>query len=108
MQGGMNAKQLCGTFLPFVMLVESIGEKYQIRVLYSSETTDPKYIGSKVWCIQKLNVTRENENWVLENLIVELSKNGKIKRLVGSIMYILQVTTSKWNKQTSANLFARI
>lgn len=85
-QGGMTADQLSKIFIPFIMSVEPIGEKYQIRILFSSPTTDPKYAGSKVWCIQKLNVIKENQNWVLENLIVELSKKWKAKT-IGPIEY---------------------
>lgn len=86
-QGGMNAKQLFQYYSPFVLSVEPIGKKYQIRVLFSSATTDPKYAGSKVWCIQKLNAVKENGKWVLENLIVELSKKWLSKKK-GIIHYI--------------------
>jgi len=86
-QGGMNASTLFQYFSPFVMSVERIGEKYQIRVLFSSATTDPKYAGSKVWCIQKLNAVREEGQWVLENLIIDLSKNWSTKKH-GYIEYI--------------------
>ncbi len=86
-QGGMNANTLFQYFSPFVLSVEPIGEKYQIRVLFSSSTTDPKYAGSKVWCIQKLNAIKENGKWVLENLLVELSKNWHIKKQ-GCITYV--------------------
>ncbi len=86
-QGGMNAKQLFQYYSPFVLSVEPIGEKYQIRVLFSSSATDPKYAGSKVWCIQKLNAVKENGKWVLENLIVELSKKWLSKKK-GIIHYI--------------------
>jgi hypothetical protein len=83
----MNSEKLFQIFSPFVMSVEPIGEKYQIRVLFASPTTDPMYSGSKVWCIQKLNATREGESWVLENLIVELSKNW-VSQEIGVITYI--------------------
>ncbi|MCH2198193.1 MAG: hypothetical protein MK081_05380 [Flavobacteriales bacterium] len=73
-QGDMNAELLFRHFSPFVLSVEPLGEKYQIRVLYSSNTSDPEYIGSKVWCIHKLNAVKENNRWVFENLIVELTK----------------------------------
>ncbi|MFZ6052566.1 hypothetical protein [Halocola ammonii] len=86
-QGDMNAEKLFRYFSPFVMSVEPIGEKYQIRVLFSSPTTDPEYAGSKVWCIQKLNAIREGEKWVLENLIVELAKNWSTEK-VGFIEYV--------------------
>lgn len=86
-QGGMDAEKLFQYFSPFVMSVEPIGDKFQIRVLFSSPTTDPEYAGSKVWCIQKLNAVKENESWVLENLIVELSKNWSSKQ-VGFIEYV--------------------
>lgn len=86
-QGGIDAKALFKYFTPFVMSVESIDEKYQIRVLFSSPTTDPQYAGSKVWCIQKLNAVKENNQWVLENLVVELSKKWSSKK-VGFINYI--------------------
>jgi len=92
-QGGMTAETLFRYFSPFVMSVEPIGNghKYQIRVLFSSPTTDPKYAGSKVWCIQKLNAVRENQKWVFENVAVELSKNWSTKQ-VGFITYIYPPT----------------
>ncbi|MBL4704014.1 MAG: hypothetical protein JKY54_05810 [Flavobacteriales bacterium] len=86
-QGGLTADQLSTIFNPFIMSVEPLGEKYQIRVLYSSPTTDPQYAGSKVWCIQKLNAIKENQNWVLENLIVELSKKW-VTKTFGHIEYV--------------------
>ena len=86
-QGGMNSQQLYRYFSPFIMSVEPIGKKYQIRVLYSSSTTDPKYAGSKVRCIHKVNALKENNTWVLENLMVELSKNWNSKKM-GWINYI--------------------
>jgi hypothetical protein len=86
-QGGLNATTLFQYYSPFVMSVEAIGAKYQIRVLFSSPTTDPAYAGSKVWCIQKLNAIKENEVWEFENLIVELSKNWSSKQ-IGFIEYI--------------------
>ena len=86
-QGGMDAEKLFQYFSPFAMSVEPFGDKYQIRVLFSSPTTDPEYAGSKVWCIQKLNAIREGEKWVLENRIVELSQNWTSKK-VGFIEYV--------------------
>lgn len=92
-QGGINAERLFKYFSPFVMSVEPIGNKYQIRVLFSSPTTDPKYAGSKVWCIQKLNAIKENQTWVFENLLVDISKNWSSKQ-VGFIKYIYPPTHS--------------
>jgi len=86
-QGGMNSHKLYKYYAPFIMSVEPIGEKYQIRVLFSSSTTDPNYAGSKVWCIQKLNAVKENDAWVLENLLVELTKNWLSKK-IGLVNYI--------------------
>jgi hypothetical protein len=86
-QGGLTAAQLCGAYNPFVMSVEAVGEKYQIRVMYSSSVPDPDFIGSKVWCIHKLNAVKENGNWVLENLMVELTKKWESKS-VGVIDYV--------------------
>lgn len=86
-QGGMNANTLFHYFTPFVMSVEPIGEKYQIRVLFSSPNIDPQNAGSKVWCIQKLNAIKENERWVLENLLVELTKDWTSNRN-GIIEYV--------------------
>lgn len=79
-QGGMDANSLFQYFSPFVLSLEPIGAKYQIRVLFSSATTDPKYAGSKVWCIQKLNAVKEGQSWVLENLEVEISKGWSSKK----------------------------
>lgn len=90
-QGGMSPSRLCQFYPPFIMSVEPLGEKYQIRIMYSSATIEPKYAGSKVWCIQKLNAIKENENWVLENLVVELSKKWETKKL-GRIEYIYPST----------------
>lgn len=90
-QGGMNAKQLTSIFTPFIMSIEPLGEKYQIRVLFSSIETNPQYVGSKIWCIQKLNVINENGKFLFENLMVELSKIWTTKR-VGHIDYIFPDT----------------
>lgn len=86
-QGGMNAPTLFKYFTPFVMSVEPIGDKYQIRVMYSNNATDEKYVGSKVWCINKLNAVKEDGKWVLENLMVELTEKWNSKT-VGHINYI--------------------
>lgn len=86
-QGGMDAPTLFKYFTPFVMSVEPIGDKYQIRVMYSNNATDEKYVGSKVWCIHKLNAVKENDKWVLENLMVELTEKWNNKT-VGHINYI--------------------
>lgn len=86
-QGGMTANQLCQIFTPFIMSVESIGKKYQIKVMFSSPTIDQKYAGSKVWCIHKLNAVKEGKQWFLENLIVELSEKW-INKKVGEIEYV--------------------
>lgn len=96
-QGGMNSEQLFQYFSPFVMSVESIGEKYQIRVLFSSSTSNPEYAGSKVWCIQKLNAVKEGEKWVLENLMIELSKDW-LSQKYGLIEYVYPPTHS-FNQQ---------
>jgi len=73
-QGGIKPIQLFSAYSLFVMSVEPIGEKYQIRVLFSSKSVNVEYAGSKVWCIQKLNAIKEGDKWVLENLIVDLTK----------------------------------
>ena len=87
-QNGIDAQMLFKYYSPFVMSVEPrVDDKYQIRVLFSSGTTDPKYSGSKVWCIQKLNAFKENGAWVLENMIVELSKHW-MSRKIGFIEYV--------------------
>lgn len=85
-QGNMTPEILFKYYSPFVMSVEPIGEKYQIRVLFSSPTTDSEQAGSKVWTIQKLNAIKEDGKWVLENLIVEITKNWSSKTF-GNIIY---------------------
>lgn len=97
-QGGFNATNLHNYFSPFVMSVEPIGSKFQIRVLYSSSTTDPTYAGSKVWCIHKLNALKENGNWVFENLIVEHTKLWQSDPY-GVIEYIYPTTHTFNTKQ---------
>ncbi|NJM78564.1 MAG: hypothetical protein HC854_01075 [Flavobacterium sp.] len=79
-QGGMTAKDLFSLYEPFIMSVEPIGEKYQIRIMFSLSNASLEYVGSKVWCIHKLNAIQENQKWVLENLIVEISKDWKTEK----------------------------
>ncbi|MBW6483671.1 MAG: hypothetical protein K0B10_11505 [Vicingaceae bacterium] len=86
-QGGMKPEQLAQIYPPFILSVEPIQEKYQVRILFSSSITDEKYVGSKVWCIQKLNAVKQDDKWLLENLIVEITKNWK-SETVGFIKYI--------------------
>jgi len=86
-QGRMTAKELVRYYAPFIMSVEPIGSKYQIRVMFSSNTSDPQYAGSKLWCIQKLNAVKEDGHWVLENLLVELSQKWE-SRKAGFIEYV--------------------
>ena len=86
-QGGIKPNQLFNAYPPFVMSVELVGKKYQIRILFASATTKPEYAGSKVWCIQKLNAIKEDNRWVLENLIVDITNNWN-NRTFGFIDYI--------------------
>lgn len=86
-QGGIKPGQIFNAYPPFVMSVEPLGNKYQIRILFASSTTQPEYVGSKVWCIQKLNVIKEDTNWVLENLIVDLTNQWNNKTL-GFVNYV--------------------
>lgn len=86
-QGGIKPGLLFSIFIPFVLSVEPADDKYQIRVLLSRNDTDLKYMGSKVWCIQKLSAIKENDQWVLENLIVYLTEKWE-KKTVGFIEYI--------------------
>ena len=78
-QGGVLPNKLFSIYPPFVMSVEPLDEKYQIRILFASSNYAPQYVGSRVWCIQKLNAFLEDDHWVLENLIVELSKKWNNK-----------------------------
>lgn len=106
-QGGMKPEQLAQIYPPFVLSVEPIQEKYQIRILFSSTTTDEKYVGSKVWCIQKLNTVKQDNKWLLENLIVEITKNWK-SETVGFIKYIFPNTLSfDFNRAAEANNFCK-
>ena len=84
---GMNSEQVFRIYKPFVLSVELKKDKYQIRVMYSNNTTEPPYIGSKVWCIHKLNAIREGGEWKLENLAVGKTKNWN-KKKVGFIEFI--------------------
>lgn len=86
-QSGMKAHDLFKYFTPFLLSVEPKGQKYQLRVLFSSTTTNPKYVGSKVWCIQKLNAVKQNDEWVLENLMVDLTEKWQSK-IYGCITYV--------------------
>lgn len=84
---GLSSRQIFRIYTPYVLSIEPKNEKYQIRVLYSNSATEPNYIGSKVWCIHKLNATREKGVWKLENLMVEETKNWSVRQ-VGFIKYI--------------------
>ncbi len=84
---GISSSQLFRIYTPFVLSIEPKNEKYQIRTLYSNSDTEPPYVGSKVWCIHKLNATREKGAWRLENLLVEETKNW-IKNRAGFIEYV--------------------
>ena len=84
---GLNSSQLFRIYSPFVLSVEPINEKYQIKVLYSNSATDPPYVGSKVWCIHMLIAVREKGNWKLENYLWEKTKNWQ-KRKSGFIEYV--------------------
>lgn len=78
---GLNSQQLFSIYDPFVLSVEPIGEKYQIRVLYSNSATEPPYVGSKVWCIHKLNAIKEVGVWKLENVLIEHTKSWEVREL---------------------------
>ena len=84
---GISSSQLFRVYTPFVLSIEPKNEKYQIRVLYSNSATEPPYVGSKVWCIHKLNAIREEGTWRLENLLVHKTRNW-IKKQVGFVEYI--------------------
>ena len=84
---GISSSQLFRVYTPFVLSIEPKNEKYQIRVLYSNSATEPPYVGSKVWCIHKLNARIENGTWKLENLLVEKTKDWT-KKQIGFVEYI--------------------
>lgn len=84
---GISSSELFRIYTPFVLSIEPKNEKYQIRVLYSNSATEAPYVGSKVWCIHKLNATKEEGVWKLENLLEEETKNW-MKTQVGFIEYI--------------------
>ena len=86
-QMGLTSNKLFRYYIPFVMSVEPAGDKYQIRILFSNCAEEPPYVGSKVWCIQKLSVVWENDKWLLENLIVDLTKKWK-SEIYGFIEYV--------------------
>jgi hypothetical protein len=77
---GLNSHQLFRIYTPFVLSVEPKNNKYEIRVLYSNSASEPPYVGSKVWCIHKLNAVNQKGSWKLENLIVEKTKNWHKKQ----------------------------
>lgn len=87
MYNGLNSDQLFSIYPPFVLSVEPVNEKYQIRVLYSSQATEPRYVGSKVWCIHQLNALKEDGEWKLENLLVEKTRLWQ-KKKVGVVEYV--------------------
>lgn len=87
MYNGISSRQLLRAYTPFVLSIEPRNAKYQIRVLYSNAATEPPYVGSKVWCIHKLNAIREKGAWKLENLITDKTKNWTTKQ-VGFVEYV--------------------
>ena len=86
-QMGLSSNKLFLYYIPFVMSVESVGDKYQIRILFSNCAKEPPYIGSKIWCIQKLSAVWENDKWLLENLIVDLTEKWN-SEIYGFIEYV--------------------
>ena len=84
---GITSDQLLKIYQPFVLSVEPINNKYQIRVLYSNAATEPPYVGSKVWCIHKLSAIQENHIWKLENLLIENTADWN-KKQIDFIEYI--------------------
>ncbi len=84
---GISSGQLLRVYAPFVLSIEPKNEKYQIRVLYSNSASEPPYVGSKVWCIHKLNAIREKGTWKLENLLADKTRNWTIKQ-VSFVEYI--------------------
>lgn len=87
MYNGITSAQLLRLYTPFVLSIEPQNEKYQIRVLYSNSATESPYIGSKVWCIHKLNAIQEDGVWKLENLLVEETR-GWQKKQIDFIEYV--------------------
>jgi len=84
---GLNSTQLFSIYPPFVLSVEPVGDKYQIRVLYSNSAQEAPYVSSKVWCIHKLSAVKENKDWKLENLLVEETKDW-VKTKIDFIEFI--------------------
>lgn len=78
---GISSRQLFRIYTPFVLSIEPKNDKYQIKVLYSNSTTEPPYVGSKVWCIHKLNAKREKGTWRLENLLPDKTKDWTKKQV---------------------------
>lgn len=75
-----TGEEIQSYYPPFILSVDSVEEKFKIKVLYSSNTNDPKYIGSKVWAIHQLYAVKENEKWVLENSIQNVTANWSIEK----------------------------
>jgi len=75
-----TGEEIQSYYPPFILSVDSVEEKFKIKVLYSSNTNDPKYIGSKVWAIHQLYAVKENEKWVLENSIQNVIANWSIEK----------------------------
>ena len=98
---GISSSQLFRIYTPFVLSIEPKNEKFQIRVLYSNSATAPPYVGSKVWCIHKLNAIREKGIWKLENALEEKTKYWQ-KKQVDFIEYVFprehQFNTERANK----------
>ncbi len=68
-----TAKELQSYYPPFVLSVDQVQEKYAIRVLYSNNSENEKYIGSKVWAIHQLYAIKEGNKWVLENSLPNIT-----------------------------------
>jgi hypothetical protein len=84
---GISSSQLFRVYTPFVLSIEPKNEKYQIRVLYSNSATEAPYVGSRVWCIHKVNARLEKGTWRLENLLEDKTKDWT-KMQMGFIEYI--------------------
>lgn len=74
---GLTANKLQSYYPPFILSVSQVNEKYKIRVLYSNNAVDERYIGSKVWAIHQLFAIKESGQWVLENSLPNITAKWK-------------------------------
>ncbi len=86
--GGTNAFIFLKHYLPTVLSVEPIGEKYVLRVFFYGENLPPDWAAWNPPCILRLYAAKSGKEWKFENAIQEETRNWK-RQTYGPINYVV-------------------